>query len=417
MSEFSWQPRGGLVADYCDVFGPTTDAPRQFHVFTCLSLMAALMGRRVWVRDGAAPLYPNLFVLLLAPSSLYRKSTCVAIGQDLARALEGHERPDAPARRILYPSQFTPESLLDILEEQPEGWIVLDEFRQFLDSMRRDYNAGMREMFMSLYDCRSIHRKIRSGEKRIEKPGVNLIGACATAWFADAVKSGELRSGFYQRLLIVAAQTKTRHLARGQAPDSRARLDLLRSLNLMAQAAGEMELPQAQESAFGDWALGQQKTILGTDHEAELAGFYTRLERVALKLATLLELSRNPHSRAISSQALADGISLSTWLQGNVRRLFEKELSFDPADAIRRKLLTAIEKAPIGRRDLMRKAHLDARAFDAAITTLTQTEQIHQRDGLYTAGPPPARSVSPASRAVTAVDVTPNYPPNMGNIS
>ena len=415
MDDFTWQPRSGLVADYCDVFSPTTDAPRQFHVFTCLALMAALVGRRVWVRDGASSLYLNLFVLLLAPSSLYRKSTCMAIGQDLARALEGpDQRLHVAPRRLLYPSQFTPESLLDILEEQPEGWLVFDEFRLFLDSMRRDYNAGLREMFMSLYDNRSVHRKIRSGEKRIDKPGVNLIGACATAWFADAVKSGELRSGFYQRLMIVTACTKARHMARGAAPDPASRKDLLRSLCILGQAAGEMDLPAPQEATFGEWALGQQKTILGTDHEAELAGFYTRIERVALKLASLIELSRNPHARAISSQALSDGISLATWLQGNVRRLFEKELSFDPADAVRRKLLTIIEQGPIKRRDLMRKTHLDVRAFDPAIATLTQTEQIHVRDGCYIAGAPP--DVSRLSRSVTGAAGTPELPDYLRNL-
>src|SRR5690606_611404 len=67
------RPREGLLARYLDVFGPTTDAPYQYHVFSAFALMASLLGRRVWVRDGAGKLYPNLFVLLLGPSSLYRK--------------------------------------------------------------------------------------------------------------------------------------------------------------------------------------------------------------------------------------------------------------------------------------------------------------------------------------------------------
>src|SRR5690606_28183816 len=83
------RPREGLLARYLDVFGPTTDAPYQYHVFSAFALMASLLGRRVWVRDGAGKLYPNLFVLLLGPSSLYRKSTCIGIAQDSARSVEG----------------------------------------------------------------------------------------------------------------------------------------------------------------------------------------------------------------------------------------------------------------------------------------------------------------------------------------
>lgn len=411
--DFTWQPRTGVLADYADTYGPTTDAPRQFHLFVALGLMAAILGRRVWMRDGATQLFPNLFILLLAPSSLYRKSTCIGIGQDMARAMEGRgDGPDARPARLLYPGQFTPESLLDILEEQPEGLLVIDEFRQFLDTLRRDYNAGLREMFMSLYDCRGIHRKIRSGEKRIDAPAVSLIGACATAWFTEAVKGGELRSGFYARLCLVPAWTKARHLARGLAPDTSSRNRVMRQFGRLRLVKGEITLGQAQEDTFAAWALQQQKTILGSDHEAELAGFYTRLERVCLKLAMLIEISRDPDSRSISSATLGDAINLTSWLQANVRRLFEKEFSFDQDDATRRKLLTAIEQAPgIGRRDLMRKSHLDVRKFDPAVATLTQSELIHLRDGGFYPG---ARPVSQPSRSVTNADVTPELPISIG---
>src|SRR5262245_11199400 len=137
VSTFSWRPRGGLIERYLDVFGPTTDAPTQFHVFVCLTTMAAMVGRRIWVRDGALQLFPNLFTLLLAPSSLYRKSTCVQHGQDVVRDLEAQQERGT---RVLFPQQFTPESFLEILQTQPEGLIVIDEFRAFLDGMKRDYN-------------------------------------------------------------------------------------------------------------------------------------------------------------------------------------------------------------------------------------------------------------------------------------
>src|SRR5262245_61869259 len=115
--DFTWRPRDGLLQQYVDVFGPTTDAPVQSHLFGGFALMAAALGRKVYLRDGAAKLFPNLFVLLLGPSSLYRKSTCVGNAQDSARELEGvpeiHDARTPPgSERLLLPNQFTPESLL-----------------------------------------------------------------------------------------------------------------------------------------------------------------------------------------------------------------------------------------------------------------------------------------------------------------
>ena len=72
-------------------------------------------------------------------------------------------------------------SRLEILQNQPAGLITVNEFRALLDGMRRDYNSGLRELFMTLYDCRGTHRKIRSAEFRVDEPCVSLMAACAAA--------------------------------------------------------------------------------------------------------------------------------------------------------------------------------------------------------------------------------------------
>ena len=392
-AELRWTPCGGIVGDYVDLYLPTTDAPRQFHVFCALALMAALVGRRVWVRDGAQQLFCNLFVLLLAPSSLYRKSTCVGIAQELGRKLEGRPDPhQEPARdaQVFLPQQFTPESLLDILKDQPTGLLVIDEFRMFLDALRRDYNSGLREIFMTLYDCRGLHRKIRSQEVRVDDPALSMLTACATGWFTEAVKAGEIRSGFYPRLCMVPAWTKQRHMARGAAPDEDSKRLLLRKLAMLRAAEGEMRLSDVQEQTFGDWVLARQRTIEGSDFEAELASFYTRMERVCLKLAVLLELSTDADSRTISTTSLTDAIALTTWLQDNLRRLFAEEFSWDRQHEQRKKCAQVIQANPgIGRRDLMRKLHVDARTFDGIADTLHQTGEAHLRENRFYPGEAP----------------------------
>jgi len=79
----------------------------------------------------------------------------------------------------------------------------------------------------------------------VEEPCVSLLAACATKWFTDATKAGELRSGFYARLCMVASWTKTRHLPRGAAPDVTGRRDLIRQFARLRQASGEMALARA----------------------------------------------------------------------------------------------------------------------------------------------------------------------------
>lgn len=395
MTEFTWRPRGGLIQRYIDVYQPTTDAPIQFHVFVCLTTMATALGRRVWIRDGALNLYLNLYCLLLAPSSLYRKSTTVGHGQELIHDLEAQAER---GKSLLFPNQFTPESFLEILKEQPEGLLVIDEFRSFLDGMRRDYNAGMRELFMSLYDGRGVHRKIRSAEFRIENPCVSMLGACATAWFTEAIKAGEIRSGFYPRLLMVTAWSKNTYLARGAAPDRNARHLLLGKFNQLRGLHGEMVTPKL-EQFFGDWSVQRQRGIEGSDYEAELASFYTRHERIVLKLAALIQLSDDPTQMEISQMALADAINLVTWLQAGLGRLFSSEFTFSKDDQDKQKLLRLIEKKPgIARRDLLRLSHQIVRVFDPLLDTLLQEGSVTGTKSGY--------FPSPLSQAVTPAGVT-----------
>jgi Protein of unknown function (DUF3987) len=223
---------------------------------------------------------------------------------------------------------------------------------------------------MSLYDCRGVHRKIRSQEVRVDNPCITMLSACATGWFTEAFRAGEIRSGFYPRLCMVPAWHKTRHMVRGLAPDSDDRRLLLKALNELRQPERELHLDTRLEQTFGDWALQQQRTIEGSDFEAELASFYTRLERVTLKLGGLLALAENPRATEISTNNLTDAINLTTWLQDNLRKLFAEEVTWRKGDEGAKKLERLITKRPgIGRRALMRSAHMTAKDFDAAMET------------------------------------------------
>jgi hypothetical protein len=401
-----------MLAEYLQLYSPATDAPRQFHVFCCLTAIAAVLGRRVWLQDGPQRLYPNLFTLLLAPSSLYRKSTCTGIATGVLRALEGppdprHEAEDGRpgAERLLFPNLWTPESLLEILQNQPAGLLVIDEFRMLLDGMRRDYMSGTRELLMSLYDCRDIHRKIRSAEFQVREPAVSLLAGCATRWFTDATKAGELRSGFYARLTMVPAWTKDTYLVRGQAPARSDVLHLERTFAALRKVSGEMTLARTQEQALGEWAISKQHELQGLEHEAELASFYTRLERVALKLAMILQVAADPGSREISNLMLADALELVDWLQANLRRLFEDEFTFSRDMEQRQRLLAIVAKyQPIERRVFLRYSHLTVRDFQPLLDTLLQEGSIRFAK---LNGEKPGFVLSQLSQPVTRDGVTP----------
>ena len=82
-------PERGLLADYLTYAQPMTDAPLQYHLFTGLVVVSALLGNRVSISFGPQALMPNLYVVLIGRSTFSRKTTSIAIAQRILRRFEG----------------------------------------------------------------------------------------------------------------------------------------------------------------------------------------------------------------------------------------------------------------------------------------------------------------------------------------
>src|SRR6187399_1467737 len=76
-AEFSWEPPIGILRDYEDYWLPTSDAPRVYQVACAMSTLSTVVSNRIWLPFGGQHIYCNLWILILGPSSFYRKSTCI----------------------------------------------------------------------------------------------------------------------------------------------------------------------------------------------------------------------------------------------------------------------------------------------------------------------------------------------------
>jgi len=77
-------------ADYIDAYLDYTDgheSTKRIRLWTCLSILAAVLERKVWVHRGYYTLFPNLYVFIIGKSGLIKKSTSTAIGVNILREL------------------------------------------------------------------------------------------------------------------------------------------------------------------------------------------------------------------------------------------------------------------------------------------------------------------------------------------
>lgn len=164
-------------------------------------------------------IYPTLYLLLIAETSKYAKST----GMNAIRSLVSATMP-----HMLIPGSTTTEGMMEILSgAQPVNFdkltkrdqelieagrrfagqrgIILDEYSSLLGAMKKDYMAGFVELLMRMYDNQdSEQHHTRSGGMIIVKyPGLSILGATTPAAMARTVSAEMWENGAMARYLMM----------------------------------------------------------------------------------------------------------------------------------------------------------------------------------------------------------------------
>ena len=235
-------PEEGILQSYFQWAEPTTDAPLQFHIAGGLVLAGTVAGRSIWLDRGHGRLYPNIWALILAPSSFFRKSTAVSQTERILRKYRDG--------MYLLPNEMTPEKFIDTLANNPQALLRWKEFAGALGQFERNYMFGFKELLTELFDCPPTYeRALKSQEEPIviEKPHLNIFAASTIDWLLSKIKEGDIRGGFFSRFIYFAPTAKGKRLAFPPKADQVAENKALTDLALLQEIEGEMSLgPRCQ---------------------------------------------------------------------------------------------------------------------------------------------------------------------------
>ena len=336
-----------------------TDAPDIFHKWGAYMAMASALGRTVTFEFGPFTIPPNLYVLLLAPSSIYRKSTALSLSKRIAGKVGAYELA----------SDGSTEGLIDDLSTHPQGTIYYGELSSLLNAFEREYSAGLKPLLTDLYDPRTNYRrKLRRLEINLVNPCINIFAASVLAWIVERMKQSDFSGGFLTRFILVSATTKTKSFAIPPPADVAAENQIVGRLReIMTFARGTVSLAPIR-SEFTAWVRGFEKRA----SSPLLAAFIARLQIACLKLTVLEQLAENA-STDLTSAALERAIGSIEETVKEVANLEETELSYttdrDGLDQ-RRVLRFVRERQHVGRKELLRHTHLSAGRLSLAVNTL-----------------------------------------------
>lgn len=211
-----------MYVEYAAKAGPLS--PDIFYEAMALWTLATVAARRMKVTIGGLSIYPNLYVFIVAPTTVYRKTTALNIARTVL--------DKAGLKFFLMPERATPEALFDYLagklpnnlgeqtEQEQRYWragrafaaqraLLIDEASGLLSDMKKDYNAGLTEIILQGYDGEGDFRKLLKGAGVIAVRDMCFSVLCATTPIEWSRRMGieERQNGFTARFAIITPET------------------------------------------------------------------------------------------------------------------------------------------------------------------------------------------------------------------
>lgn len=303
-------------------------APEIFHEAMALWLLATVSTRRIKVNIGGQEVYPNLYVLVIAKTSLYRKSTAMGKAKELLKA--------AGLEPLLLPTDVTPEALFDELAgvkpanfeslspEDRREWLLgravaaqrsfmKDECSSIFANLKKDYNAGLTELLLEGYqgDGGKLKKLLKSkGLISVKDMCLSFLGATTPVMYSKYITNEESENGFIARFAIITPEGIPVYETCDEPPPlphgvvaqlRRVFLDVLpwhgSEKPHASELMSEVVTPPVMSASVAPEALEQlgeyrkalnYDMLIGNDVEDTKAAAYTRLGTMVVKVALLL---------------------------------------------------------------------------------------------------------------------------------
>lgn len=380
---------------------------------TILSTLSGIIGARAKVNNTfGIEVYPVIWSIIIAPSSLSAKSTLFKYTKrlilgDLQNELynkfecdsaqykadlkayrdskdETAKEPEAPKiKRIVFATDSTPEAkILSLSQNQNGGIIFYDEFKAELEKSNDNpsYKALKTSMFDGeIYDKELVNR----GSIILKHPCVSEVGLITKQWLLEAIQKNDIASGFLARYLISFNERadfkplEAKELGFCEILEfSDTTKAILQNLGFNREAPLVFRLDKDSKSFYKEWFNEYSKNAYDTETDEELTTSY-RLSTYALKIALISQIFNETYKGInicdskpeIKLEYLQEAIYIISLFRNESDKLLEilkenNKIHFN-IDSAEEKLIKKIQASKNG--EITRSQALNVRGINAQI--------------------------------------------------
>lgn len=283
-------------------------APKSFHLWSALSIIAGALERKVWLPWNATTThYPNLYVFLVANPGI-GKSSALDRAVDLLAGLGTH---DGLSPINIIAEQITEAKLIDSMLDSSKSYMDGSKLIQHCSGYYHASEASnaIKEVFgnpipcfTSFYDCPRTFRKStkKDGDVLVNNICFNMIAGCTFEFLGKLITDDNIMGGFASRIIYVPFREKMVREVKFQdglgavesAEQERMRLALQADLRDIYQMQGAFTAEPAYARAYEKWFLEYEEYRQSNPSE-KLQSLLVRRPTIMLKLGMILSASEN----------------------------------------------------------------------------------------------------------------------------
>jgi hypothetical protein len=288
-------PTEGWLGDYLR-FTDGMEACNRFNFFAACCVLGAAVNNRVWIQRGdedlLPKLFPNLWVILLAPPGRGHKTSvinmavnCLVAACDDVRILADKLTPEYLVKALSSPSSKT--DIIRIGPRDATGLIKAPELSVFFG--KQQYNMGLVSLITDLYDYREkwVGGTIGRGGETLHNVCISVLGGSTPEWLQQMLPQDAFTGGFMSRFVIV--EMPPTYFKKVTFPKRSAESvwqNLVLDLTKVSRVTGQMVWGVGSQEAY-------EKVYEGTlpMGESQIDAYREREAEQILKVALLLAIS------------------------------------------------------------------------------------------------------------------------------
>jgi hypothetical protein len=291
---FAQPTRMSFLQDYL-LYNANNECPRNYHLWSALAVLSAVVSRRVYIDQGFFEIRPNLYICLVGKQG-NRKSTA----KDIARDLVMETCPKIP----LCASVISKEKICQKLAEDDSTRTYKDEkgviveykpYVMFINELKNFLSinpAGMIDFLTDIYDRKVYAVETKNkGSDFIPNPHIVILACETPDWIIDNMKYKVISGGFCRRMIFVYEVDRGERIPFPSisTEGAAAWIRVKKFIDELRKVSGKFEWEEEARQWFSDW----YKPLKLPD-DPILAGFYETKHIQLLKVAMLVALCDGP---------------------------------------------------------------------------------------------------------------------------